>query len=143
MAGPLIPLVYGVGKAALATAAGKAARYGAKKLAKKLVKRGSKKLNVKAKRLEEKNFRKDSADNPFGLLKPEKGMHPPYPKVKTLRGKKRTGSYRDPELNSKGNKVMQKAYKDYQKSGNPEKYDFQSGMIKESFPKKFFKKKFK
>ena len=70
-------------------AAGVAARYGAKKLAKALVKRGSKKLNVKAKKLEQKNFQKDSADHPFGLSKPEKGMHPTYPSPKSAKKFKR------------------------------------------------------
>ena len=81
---PLIPIAAGV-----------AARYGAKKLAKYLVKRNTKKVNVKAKKLEQKNFQKDSANHPFGLSKPEKGMHPTYPKVKTLRGQKKV----DPNRN--------------------------------------------
>ncbi len=38
------PLIYGIGKAVLATAAGKTARYGAKKLAKALIKRNTKKV---------------------------------------------------------------------------------------------------
>ena len=46
MAGPLLP-IYLAGKAVLATTAGVAARYGAKKLAKKLLKRTAKKLKVK------------------------------------------------------------------------------------------------
>ena len=75
-------------------AAGVAARYGAKKLAKKLVKRGSKKLNVKAKRLEEKknarqNFMEkndnmmDSVDYPYGT-KEYTNIPKPYvsPKLK-------------------------------------------------------------
>tara|TARA_R110002110_G_scaffold372970_1_gene582963 strand:- start:154 stop:465 length:312 start_codon:yes stop_codon:yes gene_type:complete len=60
-------------------AAGVAARYGAKKLAKALVKRNTKKANVKAKKLDQQknahqNFMEkhdnmiDSVDNPYGTI---------------------------------------------------------------------------
>lgn len=78
-------------------AAGVAARHGAKKLAKALVKRKIKKENRK---------------------------------------------YGDPELNAKGNQVMSKAYKEHSKY-SPDNHDFPSGMIKETLPKKFFKKPMK
>ena len=83
--------------APIVVAAGIIARYGAKKLAKALVKRKIKKENRK---------------------------------------------YGDPELNAKGNQVMSKASKAHSKN-SPDNHDFPSGIIKETLPKKFFKKPMK
>ncbi len=91
-------------------AAGMIARYGAKKLAKRLVKRNVKKVTK-----------------------------PNISKERKLRESKRYG---DPELNAKGNKAMYKEYKKHFKH-SPDNHDFQSGMIKEGLPKKFFKKPMK
>ena len=56
--------------------------------------------------------------------------------------KKENRKYGDLELNAKGNKVMSKAYKSHSKN-SPDNHDFPSGMIKETLPKKFFKKPMK
>jgi len=63
-------------------------------------------------------------------------------KLAKRRIKKENRKYGDSELNAKGNKVMSKASKEHSKN-SPDNHDFPSGMIKETLPKKFFKKPMK
>ena len=150
-------------------AAGIAARYGAKKLMKHLTKQAIKKSKGKAainkaqktkKNIETRNnmdVDKASWKKVYrGAREIDGSYTDPANAILRTKGKVNIGSrpigknptkrinrkYGDPELNVKGNQVMSKAYKAHSKY-SPDNHDFPSGMIKETLPKKFFKKPMK